>query len=78
MGVPVDGLPVVGFTHMQDWGDLCTELLGHRLLNREVSAGKNTAAMEGSRVKARWLEERFSNPLSIDAIEVLVQQYARF
>ena len=34
MGVPVDGLLVVGFTHMQDWGKLCTELLGHRLLNR--------------------------------------------
>ena len=34
MGVLVDGLLVVGFTHMQDWGDLCTELLGHRLLNR--------------------------------------------
>ena len=34
--------------------------------------------MEGLRAKAKWLEERFSNPLLADAIEVLVQQYARF
>ena len=52
MGVPVDGLLVVGFTYMQDWGDLCVELLGHRPLNREVDVTKNIAAMEGPRVKA--------------------------
>ena len=34
--------------------------------------------MEGPRVKATWLEEQFSNPFLADAIEVLVQQYARF
>ena len=34
--------------------------------------------MEGPRVKAKWLEERISNPLPADAPEVLVQQYARF
>ncbi|XP_075669868.1 serine/threonine-protein phosphatase 7 long form homolog [Castanea sativa] len=78
MGVPVDGLPVVGFTHMQDWGDLCAELLGHRPPNREVDTGKNTAVMEGPRVKACWLEKRFSNPLLANATEVLVQQYAQF
>ena len=33
----------------------------------------------GSRgVKAKWLEEQFSNPLLADANEVLAQQYARF
>ena len=64
MEVPVDGLPVVGFTRMDDWGDL--------LLNRQVGAGKNTAVMEGPRVKAKWLEERFSNPFPADATEVLV------
>ena len=78
MGVPVDGLPVVGFTHMQDWGDLYAELLGHRPPNRQVSADKNIAAMEGPRVKAHWLKERFSNPLPVDATEVLMQQYALF
>ena len=75
MGVPVDGLSVVGYTHMNNWGDLCVDLLGHRPPNREVDANKNTAMMEGPRVKAKWLEERFSNPLPVDAIEVLVQQY---
>ena len=75
MGVPVDGLSVVGYTHMNNWGDLCVDLLGHRPPNREVDANKNTAVMEGPRVKAKWLEKRFSNPLPADAIEVLVQQY---
>ncbi|XP_075634456.1 serine/threonine-protein phosphatase 7 long form homolog [Castanea sativa] len=49
--VLVDDLPVVGFTHMQDWGNLCAELLGHRLPNRKVGASKNIAVMEGLRVK---------------------------
>ena len=34
--------------------------------------------MEGPRVKAKWLEEQFSNPFSADANKVLVQQYAWF
>ena len=76
MGVPVDGLAVVGFTQMQDWGDLCIKLLGHRLPNREVGASKNTVVMEGPRVKAKWLEERFSNPYLADATKVLMQHYA--
>ena len=78
MGVPVDGLSVVGFAHMQDWGNLCAELLGHRLPNREVSVGKNTTMLEGPKVKAKWLEKRFSNLLLANATEVLVQQYAQF
>ena len=78
MGVPVDGLSVVGFTRMDDWGDLCAKLLGHRPLNSIVGAGKNIAVMEGPRVKAKWFDERFSNPLPADTTEVLVQQYARF
>ena len=78
MGVPVDGLSVVGFTYMQDWGNLCVEFLGCRPLNREVDVTKNTIAMEGPRVKASQLEQRFSNLLSADATKVLMQQYARF
>ncbi|KAK9998528.1 hypothetical protein SO802_018131 [Lithocarpus litseifolius] len=34
--------------------------------------------MVGPRVKAKWLEEQFSNPLRADTTDVLVQQYARF
>ena len=78
IGVPIDGLPMVEFTHMQNWGNLCAELLGHRPPNKQVDASKNTAVMEGPKVKAKWLDERFSNPFLADAIEVLVHQYARF
>ena len=53
-------------------------MLGHRPPNRDLGGNKNTAVMEGPRVKATWLEEQFSNPFLADAIEVLVQQYARF
>lgn len=53
-------------------------MLGHRLPDKQVGASKNTAMMEGPRVKAKWLEEWFSNPLPTNATEVLVQQYARF
>ena len=73
MGIPIDGFPVVGFTDMKDWGDLFAELLGHRPPDRQVGAGKNTTVMEGPRVKAKWLEEQFSNPLLADTTEVLVQ-----
>ncbi|KAK7815914.1 serine/threonine-protein phosphatase 7 long form like protein [Quercus suber] len=45
---------------------------------KQVGASKNTAVMEGPRVKAKWLEGQFSNPLPVDATEVFVQQYARF
>ena len=27
---------------MDNWGDLCIELLGHRSPNRDASVGKNT------------------------------------
>ena len=63
---------------MDNWGDLCIELLGHRPPNRDASVGKNTRVMEGMRVKAKWLKEQFSNPLLANATEVLVQQYAQF
>nr|XP_023924359.1 serine/threonine-protein phosphatase 7 long form homolog [Quercus suber] len=80
MGVPVDGLPVVGYTYMDDWGDLCANMLGHRPPRglRGVTVFKNTGVMEGPRIKAKWLEDRFKDPLPADASEELVQQYARF
>ena len=53
MGVPVDGLPVVGFTRMDDWGNLCSDLLGNRMPNRDLGRHKNIAMMEGLKVKAK-------------------------
>ncbi|KAK9992927.1 hypothetical protein SO802_022630 [Lithocarpus litseifolius] len=78
MGVPIAGLPVVGYTGMNNWGDLCAELLGHLPPDRVLGRGANTAVLEGARVKAKWLEDQFRNPLPADATDVRVQQYARF
>ncbi|XP_075665819.1 serine/threonine-protein phosphatase 7 long form homolog [Castanea sativa] len=79
MGVPVHGLPVVGFTHMDNWRDFCMDLLGTPPPpDRPVGTKKNTAVLEGPRIKAKWLEEQFRNPLPADATEVRVQQYARY
>ena len=79
MGVPVDGLPMVGYTSPRlNWRELCSNLLGHRPPERELGGNKNTVVMEGPRVKAKWLEDWFSNPLPVDAPEELVQKYARF
>ena len=55
MGVPVDGLPVVGFTRMDNWGDLCTELLGHRPPAKDVGSSKNIVVLCEARLKASWL-----------------------
>ena len=79
MGVPVDGLSVVGCTSSRvNWRDLCVNLLGHRPPERELGGNKNTGVMEGPRVKAKWLEDQFSNPFPADAPEELVQKYAQF
>ena len=78
MGVPVDGLPVVGITHMSDWGNLCFDLLGYRPPVKEPSANDNMAVLCGARLEASWLESQFSDPLPIDSIDLRVQQYARY
>ena len=78
MGVLVDGLLVMGYTKMTDWSDLCYDMLGHRPSIREVGSNKNIGVIEGPRVKDKWLEDQISNPFPADAIEELVQQYARF
>ncbi|XP_075650019.1 serine/threonine-protein phosphatase 7 long form homolog [Castanea sativa] len=58
MGVPVHGLPVVGFTHMDNWCEICIELLGTpNPSDRLVGKKKNTAVLERPRIKAKWLEE---------------------
>jgi len=78
MGVPVDGLLVVGFTSMGDWVDFCADLLGYRPPGRDVDATENTAMLCGPRLKACSLESQFSNPFLANATNLLVQQYTRF
>ena len=73
MGVPVDGLPLVGCIPPKvNWRDVCRKLLGHIPPDRELGHNKNTGVLKGARVKAKWLEDRFSNPLLVDAPEALV------
>ena len=79
MGVPVDGLPLVEcIPSTGSWRDVCRRLLGHIPPDRELGHNKNTGVLEGASIKAKWLEDRFSNPLSVDVPEALVQKYARF
>uniref|UniRef100_A0A7N2LQZ5 Pentatricopeptide repeat-containing protein n=1 Tax=Quercus lobata TaxID=97700 RepID=A0A7N2LQZ5_QUELO len=72
------GLPVVGFTHMEDWGDLCPELLGHRPSGKDVGINENMAVLCGARLRASWLESWFSNPFSANATDLIVQWYTWF
>ena len=73
MGVPVDCLLVVGYTSLRtNWRKLYGDCLGHRPPDRELGGNKNTVVMEGSRVKAKWLEDRFSNTLPVNAPKELV------
>ncbi|XP_030927740.1 serine/threonine-protein phosphatase 7 long form homolog [Quercus lobata] len=79
MGVPIDGLPLVEcIPSTGSWRDVCLRLLGYIPPDRELGRKKNTGVLEGASIKAKWLEDRFSNPLSVDAPEALVQKYARF
>ena len=57
MGVLVNGLPVMGYTKMTDWSNLCYNMLGHRPPRRDVGRNKNIGVIEGPRVKAKWLED---------------------
>ncbi|XP_075654956.1 serine/threonine-protein phosphatase 7 long form homolog [Castanea sativa] len=54
MGVPVDGLTVVGFSHMPDWSDFYADLLGHRLPGKDVGASNNIAVLCGLRQYAQF------------------------
>ena len=63
---------------MEDWGDLCPELLGHRPSGKDVGVNENMAVLCGARLRASWLESRFSNPFSANATDLIVQWYTRF
>ena len=41
-------------------------------IGRQIDNLVNTVVMEGPRVKAKWLEDRFPNPLPVDAPDALV------
>ena len=53
-------------------------MLGHRPPGKDVGASENIVVLCRPRLKVCWLELRFSNPLPVDAINLLVQQFTRF
>ncbi|XP_073107638.1 serine/threonine-protein phosphatase 7 long form homolog isoform X2 [Elaeis guineensis] len=66
LGLPVDGLPVIGSTQ-HNWQQVCLELLG---------VAPPPDKLKGSRLSMVWLEEQF-NELSPDADDIVIQRYAR-
>ncbi|KAH7842880.1 hypothetical protein Vadar_010144 [Vaccinium darrowii] len=68
LGIPVDGLPVVGSTE-QDWDKLCKELLG---VIPEAKVSRT-----GGKVKLSWLRANFKGHLEAGYSEEQVRQQAR-
>ncbi|KAH7843401.1 hypothetical protein Vadar_016132 [Vaccinium darrowii] len=68
LGIPVDGLPVVGSTE-QDWDKLCEELLG---VIPEAKVSRT-----GGKVKLSWLGANFKGHLEAGYSEEQVRQQAR-
>ncbi|KAH7836906.1 hypothetical protein Vadar_007256 [Vaccinium darrowii] len=67
LGIPVDGLPVVGSTE-QDWDKLCEELLG---VIPEAKVSRT-----GGKVKLSWLRAHFKGHLEAGYSEEQVRQQA--
>ncbi|KAH7865249.1 hypothetical protein Vadar_004185 [Vaccinium darrowii] len=68
LGIPVDGLPVVGSTE-QDWDKLCEELLG-------LTLRAKVSRTEG-KVELSWLRAHFKGHLEAEHSEEQVRQQAR-
>ena len=71
LGIPVDGLPVIGRTDLK-WNEVCRELLGHEPSPLIPNSIKST--LTGARIKYKWLDAQFSAPLAADADDEVVQQ----
>ena len=77
MGLPIEGLPVVGKIDMK-WKDECESLLGVTPPPSIPKPNQNKSVLDGSRIKLKWLADHFRAPLPENASENLVQQYARY
>ncbi|KAK9992878.1 hypothetical protein SO802_022581 [Lithocarpus litseifolius] len=80
IGVPVVGLPVVGFTRMDKWGDLCAELLGHRPPNREIGADATEMFMQqyARFYMLEMLAEKTAKPIGGAVLLVQLWAWVRF
>ena len=71
LGLPIDGEVLVGPTAMENWRQLCVELLGFGVLEND------TKTLVGQRIYINHLVERIAVPLPHDAMEMQIHQYAR-
>ena len=75
LGLPVDGLPVIGRTDYV-WSELCEQLLGHKPPPSIPNSNKPTLA--GARIRYKWLDARFAAPPVADVGDEVVQQHSRY
>ena len=73
LGVPIDGLPVIGKVRL-DWNGLCFELLGHRPPDPVPHPHENKSILTRARIRVSWFKPRFNGPLATDATDDVVQQ----
>ena len=75
LGVPIDGLPVIGKVRL-DWNGLCFELPGHRPPDPIPHPHENKFILTGARIRVSWFKPQFSGPLAADATDDVVQQHS--
>ena len=71
LGLPIDGEVLVGPTAMENWRQLCVELLGFGVSEND------TKTLVGQRIYINRLVGRIAVPLPHDAMEMQIHQYAR-
>ncbi|KAK9988739.1 hypothetical protein SO802_028978 [Lithocarpus litseifolius] len=70
-GLPIDYEVLVGPTTMGEWSQLCVELLGFGVPRND------NKTLAGQRILISPLVERIAEPLSHDATEIQIHQYAQ-
>ena len=71
LGLPIDGEVLVGPTTVENWRQLCMELLGFGVLEND------NKTLVGQRIHISCLVECIAEPLPHDATEVQIHQHAR-
>ena len=77
IGLPVEGFPMIGKTSLI-WEEECERLLGVKPPAPIPKPNQNKSVLDGTRIKSKWLADLFRAPLTENASEDLVQQYARY
>ena len=77
LGVPIDGLPMVGKTKL-NWKALCTKLLGHQPPDPISHPNEKKSILARARIWVSWLKAQFRGPLAMNATDAVMQQHARY